>query len=154
MNLLPPLTPALKRRSAIALGTAVLTSLAIGGVAANAQAGSEHTSGKTHVAVALSAEPAQAVPAIAAVAGTKSATLPKCSDLVASVGKVRVTKLKTVKAIKSKQLIDAVPGVEAKAKKGAFIKEGSAEATLVRIEGNGVKALVAVPACVATKSRR
>ena len=151
MTLLPPLTPTLKRRSAIALGTVVLTSLAIGGVAANAQAGSDHVAGKGRTAVALSIEAAQSVPAVAAVAGTESVTLPKCSDLVASAGKVRVTKLKAVKA---KQLTEAVPGVKAKAKKGVFVKEGSAEATLVRIEGKGVNSVVAVPACVATKSRR
>ena len=69
MKLLPPLPPVLKRRSALVLGTGLLTSLVIGGVAANAQAGSGHAPEST------------AMTTVAAVGTASSVDLVKCADI-------------------------------------------------------------------------
>jgi len=69
MKLLPPLPPVLKRRGALVLGTGLLTSLVIGGVAASAQAGSGH------------AAESKAVTTVAAVGAAPGVDTVECADI-------------------------------------------------------------------------
>jgi hypothetical protein len=162
MKLLPPLPPVLRRRSALVLGTGLLTSLVIGGVAANAQAGSGHaTESKALTSVAavdsapgdlvdcasidpseLKLTPAQPATAIAIQADGKPLSVKGIA--VKAVPAQRATG----KAVTGK----AIPATIRPAK-GTAVKAvpGKVGAKAVGSGGEAIATLEAVPVCVAKK---
>jgi hypothetical protein len=106
MNPLFPLTPVLKRRGAITLGVGLLTTVAIGGVAANAQTGPGTTKLSRSVSLVRALE--------AAPVATKTG-LPECADLVAGPHPIRITPAQPAQALPTDTVgpgADTVPKVK------------------------------------------